>query len=569
LPTFITSAASYTVTVTDANNATATAAFSLAVNGPVTASTATASKVLTQNQPSASFTPVTVGGGTTPLSYSVSPNLPAGLSINATTGAVSGSPTGGSAATSYTVTVTDANGATANASFSLTVNSVVVAQQAVASVTLTANHTTAPFTPVAGSGGTGPLMYSVSPGLPNGLNFSTTTGTISGTPSVADATGTYTVTVRDSNGATATASFSLAVDSAVTATTSVSATTLTVFQVATASTPVIGSGGDMPLKYSVSPGLPIGLSMASVTGEVTGTPTVVSAAMTYTVAITDANNAVATASFSLAVAKQSTRTVVSASAPAVSPVQAVTLSAMVAATVAGTPATPTGTVIFLDNGVQLGGAVNVVNGTAQLVVPSLPAGATAVITATYQGDGNFLGSTSSNSASVLVGALDFTFTNTGTSAYTAAPGAVASYSFALAPLYGSYAGPVSFSVTGLPTGATANVMPSTIAVNGGTTSVVMTVQTASATAHNRSGPFGRGIVLALLFLPLMAKRRVREKLNGRMLLLVLLMAGLTTTLTGCGSTSGFLLQRPQTYTLTVTATGGTLQHSQAVTLIVQ
>jgi len=96
----------------------------------------------------------------------------------------------------------------------------------------------------------------------------------------------------------------------------------------------------------------------------------------------------------------------------------------------------------------------------------------------------------------------------------------------------------------------------------------MTVQTASATAHNRS-PFGSGIVLALLLLPLVAKRSVRKNMKGRMLLMVLLMAGLTATLTGCGSSNGFLLQSPQTYTLTVTATGGTLQHTQAVTLIVQ
>jgi hypothetical protein len=143
------------------------------------------------------------------------------------------------------------------------------------------------------------------------------------------------------------------------------------------------------------------------------------------------------------------------------------------------------------------------------------------------------------------------------------------YRFALAPLNVTYAGPVSFIVTGLPTGATATFTPSTVAVNAGATTVMMTAQTAAAMAQSRRSPIGRDIILALLLLPFGMKRSLRRRRNGRMLLLLLLLAGTAAVMSGCGSSNGFQLQSPQTYTLTVTATGGTLEHSQTVTLIVQ
>ena len=111
----------YTVTATDLNGATGTATFSLTVNGVVSATTAIPTTTLTAGHAATAFTPVTGSGGTTPLAYSVLPALPTTLTMNAATGQITGMPAAASAATVYTVTVTDHNGATATATFSLTV----------------------------------------------------------------------------------------------------------------------------------------------------------------------------------------------------------------------------------------------------------------------------------------------------------------------------------------------------------------------------------------------------------------------------------------------------------------
>ncbi|MGD0446797.1 MAG: hypothetical protein ABSA39_22910 [Edaphobacter sp.] len=54
-----------------------------------------------------------------------------------------------------------------------------------------------------------------------------------------------------------------------------------------------------------------------------------------------------------------------------------------------------------------------------------------------------------------------------------------------------------------------------------------------------------------------------------MLLLLLVLAGTTAAVSGCGSRNGSPLQSPQTNTLTVTATSGMHVHNQTVTLIEQ
>ncbi|MFZ8455699.1 Ig domain-containing protein, partial [Staphylococcus aureus] len=86
-------------------------------------------ETVTINTAVSSFTPVTGSGGTTPLTYGISPTLPAGLSFNTSTGAITGTPTAISAAATYTVTVSDANTASASNTFSLAVSNAVSATQ--------------------------------------------------------------------------------------------------------------------------------------------------------------------------------------------------------------------------------------------------------------------------------------------------------------------------------------------------------------------------------------------------------------------------------------------------------
>ena len=54
----------------------------------------------------------TVGSGGGPATYTVSPALPTGLSLNSSTGTISGTPTAAVAATNYTITATGADGST-------------------------------------------------------------------------------------------------------------------------------------------------------------------------------------------------------------------------------------------------------------------------------------------------------------------------------------------------------------------------------------------------------------------------------------------------------------------------
>ena len=130
----------------------------------------------------------TSSGGAAPLTWNAT-SLPAGLAIDPTTGAISGTPTT-TGTRSVTVTVTDAYGQKATSAFGWTVNAALGYAGFTAPATTSGTAVT-PVTLVA-SNGTKPYAWSAS-GLPPGLTLGSSSGVLGGTPGTA---GVYPVTVQ-------------------------------------------------------------------------------------------------------------------------------------------------------------------------------------------------------------------------------------------------------------------------------------------------------------------------------------------------------------------------------------
>jgi hypothetical protein len=169
------------------------------LRAPSTLIYTTPAAVYTKGVQIASNTPTASGGAV--ASYSVTPALPAGLSLNTTTGIVSGTPTAVAATAGYMVTATNASGST-SASLSITVND--QPPSALSYSTGTAVYTKGvQITPnlPTNSGGT-VISYNVTPALPPGLTLNALSGIIIGSPTVVTAATNYTVTATNSGGNT-------------------------------------------------------------------------------------------------------------------------------------------------------------------------------------------------------------------------------------------------------------------------------------------------------------------------------------------------------------------------------
>lgn len=201
--------------------------------------------------------------------YSFSGSLPTGLTLNTSTGAITGTPSGQGLFT-FNIIATNSFGSSTATSQTITVNrapSFLPSGQTISnSVLIGSTYSSG----VSALGWPSPTFNLKSGALPPGITLNSTTGALTGTPT---ATGSYSFVISATN--------SLSENDTTTLTMSVNKLpvfeTQNISQVGYLAVPYSGqsSFSGFPLiSYSVATGsLPLGLNLNSLTGAISGTPT--------------------------------------------------------------------------------------------------------------------------------------------------------------------------------------------------------------------------------------------------------------------------------------------------------
>ncbi len=227
------------------------------------------------------------GGGVPPFTFSLVGMPPPGLTLNGSTGVLSGSPTQ-AGNFSFIITVSDPNRCSENRLYTVAVNNPVCPTITINPPGILSGRVGVAYSfSFNASGGQLPYTYSISGTLPSGLTFSSP-NLITGTPTAA---GNYNITARatDANGCTGERTYTLEIFNPNCPAIDIAPTTLSAGTTGTMYNQTFtSSGGTAPYSFTITAGLlPAELSLAT-NGVLSGTPTTASNYI-FTVRATDAN----------------------------------------------------------------------------------------------------------------------------------------------------------------------------------------------------------------------------------------------------------------------------------------